>query len=127
MNEELEQEMIQKDEILIKVKKEFETKNKRLNAVEEEFEIEELTNWQKKKQISESLIKTLEAENTSLRNKLEIEKGNSDCIENLIKEINVLKDTNKEKEIQIVKVEKVTNHILIQNLINMKKKKMLFE
>ena len=66
MNEELEKEMIQKDEMLIKVKK----------------------------------------ENTILKNKLEVEKGNSDCIENLIKDINALKDTNKETEIQIVKVEK---------------------
>jgi hypothetical protein len=36
MNKELEKELIEKDEIIIKVKKELETKERRLNVYEED-------------------------------------------------------------------------------------------
>jgi hypothetical protein len=37
MNEELEKEIIQKDDIIIQIKKQLETKNKRLDVFEEEL------------------------------------------------------------------------------------------
>ena len=40
MNEELENEINEKDEVIVKIKKDLETKDKRLNVFEEEFEIE---------------------------------------------------------------------------------------
>ena len=128
MNEELEKEINKQDKVIIKVKKELDAKEKRLHVFEEEFEIEfdetikirdraemykaetkkfckqlenaelKLNSMEKKKDISDKLLRTVQTDNAALKAKLENTVGKISDVDRLLEDIELIKKINKEKE-----------------------------
>ena len=130
-NEELEKIIIEREQEINMVRNELTIKIDRLQLFEEEFEIEYediikirdraemfkdetnkyrnklievekiLKNMEKKKEISDELIKNLQTEKVAIEKKLEVEikeKQESNSVEKLINEIEEIQKLNKEKE-----------------------------
>jgi hypothetical protein len=103
MNEELEKEIIQKDDEIIKLKKELENKDKRLNGFEEDafiksFDVdrllEEIKLLERVNKDKEDTLANVVEENKSLQEKLVLIKKETDT---LTKDI-VINDKDKELE-----------------------------
>ena len=144
MNEELEKEIKKQDKVIIKVNKELDAKEKRLHVFEEEFEIEfheiikirdraemykaetkkfckqmenaelKLNSMEKKKDISDKLLRTVQTDNAALKAKLENTVGKISDVDRLLEDIKLIKKINKEKE-EIMK----ENRTLKENLVNL--------
>ena len=150
MNEELEKEINKQDKVIIKVKKELDAKEKRLHVFEEEFEIEfdetikirdraemykaetkkfckqlenaelKLNSMEKKKEISDKLLRTVQTDNVALKAKLENTVGKISDVDRLLEDIELIKKINKEKEDTLEEIIK-ENRTLKENLVNLEK------
>ena len=150
MNEELEKEINEKDKVIVKIQKDLETKEQRLNVFEEEFEIEfdetikirdraemykaETNKFQKqleqaefkldemkvKEEITKKLLKSLQADNSALKAKLADSFSEAVDVDRLLEEVKLLKKMNKEKEDTLANVVK-ENNTLHENLICLEK------
>ena len=142
MNEELEKVIIDKNKEIKETRKELDTATGKIRIIEEEFEIDyeetirlrdraetfkaetleyrkrlkegetTLTKMEKKKEISDKLIKSIQVENSDVKLKLETElkikeelnakiKDDQDNINHLLEDISELNTVNKEKEILV--------------------------
>ena len=150
LNEELEKEINKQDKVIIKVKKKLDAKEKRLHVFEEEFEIEfdetikirdraemykaetkkfckqlenaelKLNSMEKKKEISDKLLRTVQTDNAALKAKLEKTVGKISNVDRLLEDIELIKKINKEKEDTLEEIIK-ENRTLKENLVNLEK------
>ena len=161
MNEELEKVIIDKDKEILEIKKELKAKDERVKVFEEEYEIgydetiairdraetlkaetleykkrlkeveATLRKMDKKKEISDKLIKFLQVENSDLKEKLETGtkikeqlnakiKDDQDNINHLLEDISEIKTVNKEKGILLERVSN-ENEIIKEKLAELEK------
>ena len=155
VNECLEKEINEKEEDIKKIRKELDEKENRLNVFEAEFEIEydetikirdraeifraealeykkklektefKLNSMEKKKEISDKLIKTLQIENSTFKEKLKdrvYNKSKSVEVDRLLEEIELIQKENKEKEDALSHVVK-EKEMLQEDLLKLEKEK----